>query len=159
MRPNAILVALVVLLAQLGAAMALLTGRHLKVGLVVGVLMNLTFMASGAVNPSVFYLVSQGALLVWMAENAPFRADDIVYSAVQVAAATVALLSIPFINTIHPAEVIDDPAVIFTFMGGLAVVVSELARQRSEGSSANRNRSVAIAVNPGQSAYGRHAVT
>jgi thiosulfate dehydrogenase [quinone] large subunit len=138
--PNLVIVSLLVLLAQLGAGLSLLTGRYLGVGLTVGVFLNLTFVAAGAVDPSAFYLIIQAALFLWLIERRGADSDGSLLSAVQVVAATVAAISVPYITTIQPAEVIHDPAVMFSFLGVLTVFVCELSRRRmaapwSEGSA------------------------
>ncbi len=138
--PNLVLVSLLVLLAQFGAGLSLLTGRYLVLGLTVGVFLNLTFVATGAVDPSAFYLIIQAALFLWLVERRATDSDGNVLSAVQVVSATIAGISVPYITTIQPAEVIHDPAVMFTFLGVLTVVVCELSRRRtaaprSEGSA------------------------
>ena len=64
--PNVLLVSVVVVLAQLFAAATLLSGRRLRAGIAVGAFLNLNFIAMGAVDPSVFYLICQAVLLLWV---------------------------------------------------------------------------------------------
>ncbi|MGI9602697.1 MAG: hypothetical protein ACR2QE_12480 [Acidimicrobiales bacterium] len=125
--PNAVLVGVIVVVAQLVAGISLVTGRRLTVGIAVGMFLNLHFMAAGAVTPSAFYLLAQGALALWLCERAPNRASAAALRASAAGATFVAGLSIPFISTLHPAEVIEDPAVMLSFGGALAALGCVLA--------------------------------
>ncbi|NNE96621.1 MAG: hypothetical protein HKN24_11390 [Acidimicrobiales bacterium] len=125
--PFAPVIAAVVVLGQLVAGVSLVTGRRLTVGLAVGMFLNLHFMAAGAVTPSAFYLLGQGALVLWLSEQTVSGAR---IQALRIAAAVGAFvvgLNIPFISTLHPAEVIEDPAVMFSFAGALAALTCLLA--------------------------------
>ena len=126
--PRALLVALVVMAAQLVAGLSLVTGRKAAVGVGVGMFLNLHFLAAGAVDPSAFYLLAQGALALWMAERASTPAVLRRLETAAVSAAVLAAVSLPFITTLHPAEVIEDPAVMFAFGGSLSAVAALLAR-------------------------------
>ncbi len=89
--------------------------------------LNLHFMAAGAVTPSAFYLLGQGALALWACERAMSRTRA---RALRLAAGVAAFavgVNIPFISTLHPAHVIEDPAVMFTFGGALAALTCLLA--------------------------------
>lgn len=57
--PNVLLISVVVVVAQLFAAATLLSGRNLLAGIAVGAFLNLNFVAIGAVDPSIFYLICQ----------------------------------------------------------------------------------------------------
>lgn len=121
--PGAILIALVVMLGQLFAGLSLVTGRRLGLGLGTGVFLNLHFLAAGAVNPSAFYLLAQGCVALWMVER--HLGSDEVRRRLGVGAMVatfVAGLSLPSIATLHPAEVIDDPAAMFAFLGVLVTM-------------------------------------
>lgn len=120
--PGALLVAVVVVVAQLVAAAGLLSGRRLGLSLAVGIFLNLHFMAAGAVNPSAFYLLAQGALVLWLAERRPTFAMKRKLGLAAVAAAVLALISVPFISTIQPALVIEDPAIMYVTAGVLTVL-------------------------------------
>ena len=130
--PNVILVAVLVVLAQLLAGAALITGRHVRAGLMVGIFVNLNFVAAGAVNPSIFYLVCQAALLLWMLQ---FRTPSGIagHTLRWLPAASIALfaLSAPFIASFDPAAVIGDPAMVLAFFGGLLAVSIWLAADPS----------------------------
>lgn len=125
--PLAPVVAAVVVLGQLAAGASLVTGRRLAVGLSIGMFLNLHFMAAGAVTPSAFYLLAQGALVLWLSERATGTGN---IRALRIAAAVGAFVvgvNVPFISTLHPAEVIEDPAVMFSFAGALAALTCLLA--------------------------------
>ncbi|NNE96757.1 MAG: hypothetical protein HKN24_12090 [Acidimicrobiales bacterium] len=132
--PAAPLIALVVVAAQLVAGMSLTTGRRLGLGLAVGMFLNLHFLAAGAVTPSAFYLLAQGALALWLAERSPTARSARALRVVSTVAMFLAGLSVPFISTVHPEHVIDDPAVMFAFGGVLATVACLLAHERATGS-------------------------
>lgn len=125
--PLAPLAAVIVVVGQLVAGVSLVTGRRLTVGLTVGMFLNLHFMAAGAVTPSAFYLLGQGALALWLCERAVSRSRA---RALRVAAGVAAFavgVNIPFISTLHPAHVIEDPAIMFAFGGALATLTCLLA--------------------------------
>ena len=61
--PNAFVLSWIVLIGELLAGLAILTGTLTNLGLLGGLLMNLNFVLAGVVNPSAFYIVIQGALL------------------------------------------------------------------------------------------------
>ena len=72
--PHVVLVAVTVVALQLFAGAALLTGRNRTAGLIIGMFLNLHVLAAGAVNPSAFYLLAQGAVLLAIAEARSIRA-------------------------------------------------------------------------------------
>ena len=119
---HTVAVSLLVIVLQVMAGTLVLGGR--RAGLAVGIALNLSFVAAGAVNPSAFYLLAQGSVALAAAEAArrpPRRRLD----AAQVAAASLAIMSLPFISTIDPAVVVDDPAVMMVMLGALTVGASE----------------------------------
>ncbi len=125
--PNAWLVALAVLILQLVVAASLLTGRARPIGLGFGVAMNLHFVAAGAVNPSAFYLLAQGALVLWLIDRWSARQTQAVLPAVAASGLAVAGFNAPFIRTLHPANVIDDPAIMFATLGALTCLACVIA--------------------------------
>lgn len=132
--PGRELVALVVILLQIAVAASLLSGRFVGLGLTIGIFLNLSFLVAGAVNPSVFYLLSQGAVALWMAEQAATERD--IRRPLWVIAAGalfVGLISLPSVSTIHPAEVIEDPGAMVAFVCALAVVACLLVYRRATG--------------------------
>lgn len=121
--PYAIVVAVVVVVAQLAAGASLVTGRFVGAGLAVGMVLNLHFLAAGAVNPSAFYLLSQGALALWLVDQGPADAwTRRRLHMVASAGAAAAVVSLPLISTIEPHALIDDPAAMFVLGGLLAIV-------------------------------------
>ena len=120
--PAALLVALAVLVLQLTAGLSLVTGRRRGLALGLGILLNLHFMAAGAVNPSVFYLLAQATLALWMVEQRPTITSTRRLVVVSAIATVLASASLPFISTLHPAHVIEDAAVMFVFGGALTIV-------------------------------------
>ena len=131
--PMVSVIALLVVLGQAVAGLTLLTGRLLGIGLTVGMVLNLNFMAAGAANPSAFYLLAQGSLALWLFdqnESLTVKATTKA-RAVAVVATLLAVASLPFISTIHPNSVTDDPAMMIVFGGGLAALACLHAAQGS----------------------------
>jgi thiosulfate dehydrogenase [quinone] large subunit len=125
--PMASGVAAIVVAGQLVAGISLVTGRRLNVGLAVGMFLNLHFMAAGAVTPSAFYLLAQGALVLWLCERNASQSPSSALRATAAAATLVAGLNLAFVSTLHPADVIEDPAVMFSFGGALTALACLLA--------------------------------
>ena len=131
--PLVSVIAVLVILGQVVAGLTLLTGRLLGIGLTVGMVLNLNFMAAGAANPSAFYLLAQGSLALWLFdqnESLTVKATTKA-RAVAVVATLLAVASLPFISTIHPNSVTDDPAMMIVFGGGLAALACLHAAQGS----------------------------
>ncbi|MFW2381413.1 MAG: hypothetical protein ACN4GZ_06595 [Acidimicrobiales bacterium] len=137
--PAAPLIALIVVVSQLVAGLSLASGRRLGLGLGLGMFLNLQFLAAGAVTPSAFYLLAQGALALWMAEQAPTFITMKRLGLAAAGAMFLAGLSIPFVSTVHPAHVIDDPAIMFVFGGTLATLACVLAKEPSSDGSRSSN--------------------
>lgn len=127
---SAPLTALVVLLVELAVGLGLLANRRLAMALPVAIGLNLAFVAAGAVNPSAFYLVGQGAIALWLVARRPptpgLSRGLRLATAVAVACAAV---SAPAISTLHPALVIDDPAIMFAMFAGLTALACELTHR------------------------------
>lgn len=136
LRPSAATVAVVVVVAQVVAGLSLTTGRRLTTGLTFGIFLNLNFMAAGAVTPSAFYLLAQGALALWLCE-ASARPHFRRMASISALAFVLVLSNLPFISTLHPEEVIHDPAMMFVFGGSLTFLAVQ---------QASRNRPTAEAV-------------
>ena len=132
---NIVAVSLFVMLAQLVAGVTLLSGRFVALGLTLGVLLNVNFVAAGAVNPSAFYLISQGALALWMVERSQ---RNYCRSGLRAAVAVFAVLgvaSVPFISTLSPEHAVDDPAIMFVTLAGLAALAGDAAHRSIAGCS------------------------
>ncbi len=123
--PNVLMVSAVVLIAQVFAAFALVSGQTLLPGLAVGVLLNLNFVAAGAVNPSIFYLICQVGLVLWAIERngAAGKRPLRLLATVSVA---LAVVNAPFVATLSPAGVIEDPAIILVTLGLLTAIASRV---------------------------------
>lgn len=127
-------VAVAVFLGQLVAGMSLLAGRWLGLGLTVGMTLNLTFVLSGAVEPSVFYLISQAVIALWLYEN--HRDPQVGRRSLRgfmYAAAVVVMVSVPFVGTLDPVRVIDDPAAVLTTYAVAIGVSTWVAQARLAG--------------------------
>ena len=128
---NLSLVGIVVVVGELIAGLSLVSGRFLGIGLLVGLFMNINFLAAGAVNPSAFYLVIQGALGLWLIEQRDQRASTFTYlRAVSIVLGGLGLGSLPYISTLHPAKVIDDPAIMLILTALLAFVAAATAHHQ-----------------------------
>ncbi|MBT8207404.1 MAG: hypothetical protein KJO18_03950 [Acidimicrobiia bacterium] len=125
--PQLLAISAVVVIAQVIAGASLISGRRVTTGLLVGMFLNLNFIAAGSVNPSIFYLVCQSALLLAMAQD---LARTGVVSATLRAMPTVSLVlvatSLPFVSTIEPSAAVEDPALVLLFFGLLLGVSSRL---------------------------------
>ena len=117
-RPGMGLVVIYVVLAQLAIGAALVAGVRRGVALGAGLFLNLNFIAIGAVTPSAFYVLAQLAVLLWMLESRlPTRAARPVAAVGGVVGLLLAMVSLPFVATIDPALVIDDPAIMLSMLG------------------------------------------
>ena len=131
MLSNLSLVGIVVVVGQLIAGLSLVSGRFLGIGLLVGLFMNVNFLAAGAVNPSAFYLVMQGALGLWLLEQRGQRASTFTYlRAVSIVLGGLGLGSLPYVSTLHPAKVTDDPAIMLILTALLALVAAATAHHQ-----------------------------
>lgn len=131
--PTATVVSALALALQLGVALSMASGRFLSHGLAAGIFLNLNFLAMGEISPSVFYLVLQGVLAFWLAENispAPRFAVLRGYAALGLG---LSVSCIPFIETLHPGEVLDDVGIMMTTGGVLTAVACELTSRRLYG--------------------------
>ncbi len=118
--PFALTIAIVVMAAQLVIGVGILTGRSLRDALHAGLLLNLVFIAMGEVDPSAFYVMMQLSLLT--ALNLGLIGDDRRPAELRRAVGwgyTVAFAA-PQITTLHPAEVIHDPALMISTIGVIA---------------------------------------
>lgn len=113
-------VAWLVVEAQIAIGLCLLLGRYTRLALWAGVVLNVTFVMAGRVNPSAFYLVMEMVLLFALSRPVPTRV------AIRRAAlwCVPAVAALPFARTIDPAEVIDDPALMLSFVSGVAAITT-----------------------------------
>lgn len=123
--PAAVLVALVVMVTQILCGLAIGIGKRLRLALRWGFFLNIVFILTGSVNPSTFYLVMELVMLCAIADgtlgvesSTPSR-RTIVLAAVS---AALAVACVPYIRTIEPEWVIDDPAMMLSFIGTVVAV-------------------------------------
>lgn len=126
--PNLTVISGLVAGAQLLIGGALLAGRFRVPALLGGMALNVAFVLAGAVNPSVFYLVAQLALLLWVIERPETPRAGLLASLVGVAGLAIAGSAALAIGTVHPGHVIEDPGAVLVFLGALAAVGAERAR-------------------------------
>lgn len=124
--PFAELIALVVMLGQFAIGICFVTTRSLRPALWAAVLLNIVFVSMGAVDPSVFYLVIELSLLSAIALGViggrPRNPNPVSVGA----KVGVALAMVPLVETVHPAEVIHDPAIILATVAVLAAATEAL---------------------------------
>lgn len=120
-------VAWLVLVIQLAVGACLLANRHVRPALWAGVILNVAFVMAGRVNPSAFYLVMEAALLLALSRPVSLR----IAHRRAVVWLFVALLSLPFVETLHPAEAINDPALMLAFVPLLVGVTTVAMATRS----------------------------
>lgn len=110
-RPTLIATSALVVIVELVLGVCLLTGRRLIPALLCASAFNVVFVLLGAVTPSAFYLVLQLTLLLaCLAKRG--RVRRLTRAAVVAAASAIAIALVPFVETLHPAEVIEDPAIM-----------------------------------------------
>jgi uncharacterized membrane protein YphA (DoxX/SURF4 family) len=142
--PMAAPVAWFVLLAQLACGVLIALGRKLHLALGLAFLMNITFILAGRVNPSAFYLVMQLVLVFAIADGALGERPTIPSHRTFAIAGLAGLLAgtvILFARTIQPGKVIDDPAMMLSFLGAvvaLTLVVRRAAHPHHESSRLGR---------------------
>jgi thiosulfate dehydrogenase [quinone] large subunit len=117
--PYAVQVAAIVAVLQILIGLALVVGRPLRLALWTGVALNVVFVMCGKVNPSAFYLVMEAALLYAVSTGhlgrgtrTPTARSFLVMGAWVAVAGAMA----PFVRTLQPAEVIEDPAMMLVFL-------------------------------------------
>jgi hypothetical protein len=110
-------VGITVLGMQVGIVICLATNHRVKQALWAGIALNLCFTMAGRVSPSAFYLVMQVTMLFALSRPAQ-RQVALRRAGVWL---TLAVLVAPFARTLHPREVIEDPALMLAF---LATVVA-----------------------------------
>ena len=114
-----LIVAFVVVATEIGCGIAIMTGRPLRAALRCAVVLNITFVLCGEINPSAFYLVMEMVLLVAVADGTigthptpPTRRTYAFAAALLIVAGAL----VPCIRTLEPAAVITDPAIMLVFL-------------------------------------------
>ncbi|MEM1333679.1 MAG: hypothetical protein AAGG08_09495 [Actinomycetota bacterium] len=159
--PFADVVGVTVLALQVIAAVTLVTGRRVELGLGAGMFLNLHFVLAGAVDPSIFYLVAQSAVAMHLLERDRSAAGRRVLDWLNVGAVILVGASAPMIRTLHPAEVVDDPAVVLATFGGLMFLATSLVlvRRTARVTTAGRPADTAGLRRPATPGSGRAEVS
>jgi|GEM_PF-6130672 len=120
-----------VLALEVAIAVALLSSVRMGFGLVAALFLNVNFVLVGATNPSVFYLLLQLALVLWMLESADNPATSQRWLRAMVfGGAIFALACIPYATTMHPDRVVDDPGLVLATWAICGVVAAATAHRR-----------------------------
>jgi len=129
--PLAPVLVVAIVIAQLGAGLSIVLARSLHVGIFIGMTLNLNFILIGAVNPSIFYLMLQAVIALWLFENRRITDLGISYLKWIIGLALVLVVACaPFIATIDPAHVVEDPAMILVTYGASIFVTGAVALRR-----------------------------
>jgi len=129
--PGALVLVVLIPAGQLLAGLSILTAHRMNIGIFIGMTMNLNFIIIGAVNPSIFYLMLQAVLALWLFENRPITNLVVGYLRWIVGLAFVlAIASAPFIRSIDPAQVVEDPAMILVTYGASIIAAGSIALMR-----------------------------
>lgn len=141
--PLAVPIAIGVMFVQFMIGICFATAHNLRPALYAALTLNLTFVAMGSVTPSAFYLAIQLSLLVAVRQwrQPPLRRRR--SAGIIAANVATAVALVPFIATIHPAEVIHDPALMLITIAILAAC-SEALRwvEYSDASTGTRSNVV-----------------
>lgn len=123
--------AVVVTALEILVAVSLLTSTRVDTGLAVAIFLNANFLIIGSPNPSVFYLILQSALVLWMLESSTALVASIRrLRLLSVAGVGLMLGCLPYVRTLDPAGVIDDPALVLATWSLCGVVAAVVARRR-----------------------------
>ncbi len=122
-RPLPGVVSLVVVVLQVLIGLALLANIRPVAWTLVGIFLNFNFIMAGAVNPSVFYVVMGMAVVLWiMLDRMTAERAYRMATMATVAAMVTVLVCGPFITTLDPARVIEDPSLIMICLTSLFAV-------------------------------------
>lgn len=154
--PHAVLLSWIILIGQLLAGAAIGAGFLTRAALIGALFMNINFLLAGAPNPSAFYLVIQGALLManagmilgvdgWLRQRALERRPPaqevpalsprqprrwpLVTSMVLFGG--IAGAATPYIRDFSPAGSVHDPAMLVVIVSLMAAVWSAMSHARS----------------------------
>ncbi len=117
LEPRSGSIAIAVLIGQLSVVACLGLNRLVPIGLGIGAFLNLNFVLAGAIDPSTFYLVITATVALWHIERSadPARSCWLTLGSTVIGFTLIGAL-IPEIETAHPASVIEDPAIVLTFV-------------------------------------------
>ncbi len=124
---HVVLVAWVVGVTEVLCGLALLAGAWLRTALAAAVVMNLVFLVCGQVNPSIFYLMIEVVLLAALlsgAVGARRALTPVAWRVVAIGSAVLAVVLLPFIETLDPEELIFDPGAVLSCLLALCAVGS-----------------------------------
>lgn len=124
--PTVLAIAAIVMVAEFAIGLALARAKHMRTALVAGITLNVVFVLLGVVTPSAFYLILQVTLLVALGERTNDRVTLRQLWGRAIACLVAALAMLPFATTLHPAEVIEDPALMLATVAGLCASVDLL---------------------------------
>ncbi len=147
--PNAAVVGVVVIALQLVAGVAIAAGYYTSAGLLVANVLNANFILAGVPDPSAFYIVIQlvlfygnagvvlgmdgrrrrrhrHPLLVSSVEQRPEHLGPLrrVYALLAAFYGVLALAMAPFVTSLDPATVVEDPAMILVTLALFAAVAA-----------------------------------
>jgi thiosulfate dehydrogenase [quinone] large subunit len=129
--PNAQAVAVVVVITQLLCGLCIAIGKPMRLALRWAFLLNVVFIMTGKVNPSCFYLIMEMVMLFAIADgtigvrpSAPSRRTVVVAAASLLFAGAM----VPYVRTLEPADVIEDPAIMLVTLG-VIVSITMLVRR------------------------------
>ncbi len=110
-------IAIAVLIGQFTVVLALGLNRFVPVGLGIGAFLNVNFLLAGAIDPSTFYLVITAIVALWHIERSadPARSCWLTLISTVIGFTLIGAL-MPEIGTFHPASVVDDPAIVLSFI-------------------------------------------
>lgn len=115
-------VGIVVFVAQLVVALMLAFNFRPIWGLALGATINVNLVLAGATNPSVFYLIIGAVLALWHIDASvhSLSARKLTTASTLFGALALGAL-LPEIATVDPAHVIEDPAIVLSFLAVLWV--------------------------------------
>ena len=129
--PFAVVVAAMVCIAELVIAALLAQNRRVVGALLVAAFLNVHFMLAGVVNPSAFYLVIAMVIVLWRLEDGTSAAARRAAARRAGFAALVTTLGLaPFVTTIQPAQVIEDPAIVLIFLSVVFAIATWWAHEQ-----------------------------
>lgn len=149
-----VVIAWVVFLAQVLVGLMLALNVRPLAALAVGAFLNINFCLAGAVNPSIFYLIIGAALALWRVDHSvgPMQTQRLIAGSTLIGATALGAL-LPEIATIDPANVIDDPAMVLSFLvllwvGALRVDLSAVGDQAHRPKRRGRGDEAVVALTP-----------
>jgi thiosulfate dehydrogenase (quinone) large subunit len=166
--PNAALLGIVVIVLQLFAGMAIVAGYYTNAALLVGLVLNVSFILAGRPDPSAFYIVIQlvlflggaGAVLGmdasrWRHHRHPLLVSSIgpvaadaaherhVYAVLAGVSVVLAAAMVPYVSSLDPATVVEDPAMVLVTLALFAAAAATI--RAVGGSQANAATPAAVA--------------